>query len=461
MDTGRHGDPHLSTAQRISAVDLAQLEWESPEAPMNIAAILELERDLNPAELQAALAARIRDVPRLRQRLVPPRLHLGRPLWVDNPDFDLARHLFARPCPPPADEDALLELAAVEANRPLLRDRPLWRAIHVTGLSRGRGALVVVVHHAVADGIGGLAVLRQLVDQSSGAEEPSQPRPLPRKGAARSWTTSLRSISGRIRLVPGAFGDLVSRSRMRATHCSLNHPIGSGRCLAVARADLVPLVAAAHRQLVTVNDLLLTAAADALRAVLASDGENLASLVVSVPVSRRTATTATRLGNQVGAMPVSVPCEGTLLKRLRTTAEETKRSRPSRDRDASMVWLGPVFWVLARVGQFQRFVRSQHLINTFLTNVHGPTEELTLLGTRVTAVTPVSPIAGNVTVAFTAFSYAGVLSVTVVADRDRWPDARPIAAALDRALRELLEQDRSGSPALGDAAVGLAVSPAS
>jgi diacylglycerol O-acyltransferase len=446
MDTGRHRDPHLSTPQRISAADLAQLEWESPEAPMNIAAILELERDLDPAELQAALDARIRAVPRLRQRLVPSRLHLGRPRWVDDPDFDLARHLFTFPCPLPGDEDALLELAAVEGNRPLLRDRPLWRAIHVTGMSRGRGALVVVVHHAVADGIGGLAVLRQLVDHSPGAEGASQPRPLPRKAAARSWGTSLPSTSTLIRLVPGAIADLVSRLRMRAAHCSLNQPIGSGRRLAVARADLVSLVATAHRERATVNDLLLTAAADALRAVLAAGGENVASLVVSVPVSRRTATTATRLGNQVGAMPVSVPCEGALLERLRSTAEETKRNRPSRERDASMVWLGPVFWVLARFGQFQRFVRSQHLINTFLTNVHGPTAELTMLGVRVTAVIPVSPIAGNVTVAFTAFSYAQVLSVTVVADRDRWPDARPIAAALDRALRELQEQDRTFAP---------------
>lgn len=452
MDTGRHRHQHPSTVQRISTVDLAQLEWESPEAPMNIAAILELERDLNPAELQAALDARIRGVPRLRQRLVPPRLHLGRPLWVSDPDFDLARHLSHIPCPPPADEDALLELAAADANRPLLRDRPLWRAIHVTGLSGGRGALVVVVHHAVADGIGGLAVLSQLVDHPSVADGPSQPRPLATKGAARSSATALRSTPERILLVPGAFRDLVSRSRMRAAHCSLNQPIGSGRRLAVARADLVSLVATAHRQQATVNDLLLTAAVEALRAVLAADGENVTSLVVSVPVSRRTKTTATRLGNQVGAMPVSVQCEGTLLNRLRRTAEETARSRPSRDRDASMVWLGPVFWVLAKLGQFQRFVRAQHLINKFLTNVHGPTEELTMLGARVTAVIPVSPIAGNVTVAFTAFSYAGVLSVTVVADRDRWPDARPIAAELDRALRELQEQDRSGSPVLERAA---------
>ena len=101
MDTGRYGHAQQSTPQRIRAVDLAELEWEPPEAPMNIAAILELERDVDPAELHAALDARIRAVPRLRQRLVPPRHQLGRPLWVEDPDFDLAHHLSAVPCPAP------------------------------------------------------------------------------------------------------------------------------------------------------------------------------------------------------------------------------------------------------------------------------------------------------------------------------------------------------------------------
>jgi hypothetical protein len=94
--------------------------------------------------------------------------------------------------------------------------------------------------------------------------------------------------------------------------------------------------------------------------------------------------------------------------------------------------------VLARLGLFQWFIRRQHLVNTFLTNVRGPTQELSLLGVPVVAVTPASPIAGNVTVAFTAFSYAGTLSVTVVADADRWPDAAPLAAAFNEALDALL-----------------------
>ena len=77
------------------------------------------------------------------------------------------------------------------------------------------------------------------------------------------------------------------------------------------------------------------------------------------------------------------------------------------------------------------------LVNTFLTNVRGPTQRLVLLSVPINAVTPLSPIAGNITVAFTAFSYAGTLSVTVVADGDRWPNADRIAGSLHEALEEL------------------------
>ena len=204
---------------------------------------------------------------------------------------------------------------------------------------------------------------------------------------------------------------------------------------------MASLVATAHRHEATVNDVLLVAVVDALRTVLAADGETVHSLTVSVPVSRRAATTAADLGNQVGAMPVSVPTDGMLVDRLSRVAATTRKRRPSGrgsgHGDVSKLWLQPVFWLLARLGVVQWFIRRQHLVNTFLTNVRGPTQRLALLSVPINAVTPLSPIAGNITVAFTAFSYAGTLSVTVVADGDRWPNADRIAGALHEALEEL------------------------
>ncbi|HEY6741494.1 MAG TPA: wax ester/triacylglycerol synthase domain-containing protein [Lapillicoccus sp.] len=430
--TGSAATEPVRAVERVSAADLAQLRWESPDAPMHITAVLELARAIDPAEMEEALARRVLAVPRLRQRVVRSSRRPRRFVWVDDSQFATSRHLSRATCPAPGDEEALLKLAATESTRPLPRDRPLWRAIHVSGLADCRDALVVVLHHAVADGIGGLAVLGQIADA---APRPS-PSDLPRVARTEKLLEPVRSR-------PASFAtaswhgakDAVATRRLAASPmghrrppCSLNRPIGPERQVAVVRADLSRLAALAHRQHATVNDILLTAAAEALRTVLAEDGEDVSALVVSVPVSHRVSTSATRLGNHVGALPVRVPCTGPLLERLDTTAAATRKGRGRHVYTAS---IAPVLRLLMHLGLFQRFIRRQRLVNTFLTNVHGPAYQLSLVGVPITAVVPISPIAGNVTVAFTAFSYAGTLSVTVVADRDRWPDARPIAAALD------------------------------
>jgi diacylglycerol O-acyltransferase / wax synthase len=428
-------EPVAPAAQRVSAADAGQLRCESPEALMHISAVLELAGAIDPADVEEALGRRMSAVPRLRQRVVRSSHRPRRLVWAADPHFATSRHLQRATCPAPGDEDALLHLAATGSTRPLPRDRPLWRAIHVSGLARGRDALVVVVHHAVADGIGGLAVLAQIADDAPRPTTRVLPAMAP-KAKGRAPVRSRRQLAA-------------SPAWHRPVHCSLNRPIGPQRQVAVVRADLSRLATKAHRHHATVNDILLTAAAEALWTVLAEDGENVSALVVSVPVSRRVSTTATALGNDVGAMPVRVPCTGPLLERLESTAATTRKGRGRHVPTASVA---PVLRLLMHLGLFHRFIRRQRLVNTFLTNVHGPAYELSLLSVPITDVVPLSPIAGNVTVAFTAFSYAGRLSVTVVADNDRWPDARPIAAVFDSALRQL--QAAAEDPPRGVAALG-------
>src|SRR4030095_8572594 len=101
-----------------------------------------------------------------------------------------------------------------------------------------------------------------------------------------------------------------------------------------------PLVRTARGQAATVNDVLLVATVDALHHVLVADGGAVDALTVSRPFPRRAATTATHLGNAVGVMPVSVPCHGPLLERLRHVAQTTRQRRPSGHRDPSTLWLG-------------------------------------------------------------------------------------------------------------------------
>ena len=128
------------------------------------------------AEARRVLGERIRAVPRLRQRLYRAPPGCGRPYWADDRAFDIDEHVRQVCCPPPADDRALLDLAAAQLAEPMPRSRPLWSATFVTGLADGGTGLLVIMDHVLADGIAGLAVLGTLVDQvCEPAEELSAP----------------------------------------------------------------------------------------------------------------------------------------------------------------------------------------------------------------------------------------------------------------------------------------------
>jgi len=481
--------------ERASPTDVMELVCDVSGTSMQVAAVLVLESRLpvEVAAVHAALADRVTCVPRLRQRLVDVPFGCGRPVWIDDPSFDIGHHLRSLGCPAPGDENALLGVVAEAIGRRLPPERPLWSATLVTGMTDNRSALVVVFHHVLADGIGGLAVLAHLVDRAPAAPVPAIPRFLPPRrelfvdvlrsgaravgrvpagigriraaaaelGASRLSTPKLNTGSGE-RSAPG--GDLSTGSgspttpggnlntgsgepdaddgksgtggSRRAPRCSLNRPIGKQRAFAVARADLDAIHAAAHAQGGTVNDLIVTAVTGALRTVLAGRGEDVDRLVVSMPVSARQRASATELGNRVGVIPVAVPTTGEPTRRLAAVARITRR-RKSVTPGSSAALIGPVFRGLAKVGVFGWFINRQRMVNTFVSNLRGPEHRMSFLGAAVVDLIPVPMITGNITVAFAALSYAGTLTITVVADPERCPDLPEVASALHRELQVL------------------------
>jgi diacylglycerol O-acyltransferase len=154
---------------------------------------------------------------------------------------------------------------------------------------------------------------------------------------------------------------------------------------------------------------------------------------VSVPISARRDASATQLGNQVGAIPLALPATGDPRLRLEAIVGIT-RERKTAAPASSAALLGPAFRTLARLGIFRRFVDGQRLITTFVTNLRGPAEPLSFLGTPITEVIPVSMITGNITVAFAVLSYAGKLVVAVVADPETCPDLPVLVAQLQSEL---------------------------
>ena len=421
---------------RVSADDLMSLVAERGSTPLQVGAVLTLDArsGLDPVRAIDVLARRITAVPRLRQRLVDVPFGCGRPAWGDDAAFAITNHVTSVRCPEPGGEQAALGLAAGMIVEPLQRDRPLWTATLVTDTAPGEAALIIVFHHVLADGIGGLAVLASLVD---GAAEPrftAFPRPGPSVrqlavDAAGGRIRSLRRLPAALRRIGSAVAELRPAGRVRAVRTSLTRPTGPRRSFASIRVDLEQLRTVAHARHATVNDAVMSAIGGALHRLLELRGERADEFVFSVPFSARRQASAGDLGNQSGVIPLAIPGIGDPAERLEEVAAVTraaKRAAPG----ASTAVLGPLFRLLARVGLYQRFINRQRLIHTFVTNLRGPETRQTIFGCPITGIIPLTVASGDVTVSFAVLSYAGTLAVTINADPDACPDLPELRQAL-------------------------------
>jgi diacylglycerol O-acyltransferase len=431
------------STERVSTDDLMSLASERGSTPVQVGAVLMLDasESLDPGLTLEAIARRITSVPRLRQRLVKVPWGCGRPVWVDDRDFTVTNHFSVVRCPAPGGEGGILGVAAEMLLTRLRRDRPLWAATLVTDTGQGGAALIIVFHHVLADGIGGLAVLASLVD---GAAEPHGsvfPVPMPSLAqlaleAATDRVRSARELQEVLRRLRGAASQLRPVFSVRVARSSLNKPTGPRRRFASVRVDLDQIRSTAHAHRATVNDVVLSAIAAALHRLLATRGERVEQFVMSVPFSARRHANADDLGNQSGVIPLRVCGVGDLAQRLESLAEVTGAAKRAQ-RGASTALLGPFFRLLAAAGLYRWFIDRQRLIHTFVSNLRGPEIRLSFLGCPVTSIIPLSVATGNVTVSFAVLSYAGSLTITLIADPDTCPDLSELRDALEEELRVL------------------------
>jgi diacylglycerol O-acyltransferase / wax synthase len=430
---------------RIGPMDLTIVAADRGSVPMNIGAILEFDAPGGPslASAEELLSARVPAIPRLRQRLQRVPIGCGRAVWVDDPDFRLDRHLIHREWPPPGGDRELLDVAAEVLCQRLPTDRPLWLACLLADPVGRRTALVLVLHHVLADGLGGLAILAALADP--GIQLPSRafPQPPPSRSemavdAVLGMIRAAGTLPARLRRSRAGLRELgLGHTRPHLVEkTSLNRPTSNRRRLASVTAPLADIVAAAHRAGGTVNDVVLAAVTGALIGELHARGEHPSRLVVSVPVSGRRTTTTDQLGNNTGVRPIAVPTLVDDHARLAAVISLTRAS-PGVARASSAGPLGLAFRVLSRLGLFQPFVNHQRLVHTFETNVRGPVAPLSFGGHQVTAVVPAAVNPGNIGVSFDALSYAGVLATTVVADPHIVPELDRLAHSLNAVYTRL------------------------
>ena len=399
------------------------------------------------AELRAHVSARLDAAPRLRRRLVPTPLRLARPAWIDDPEFDIARHVTRVPADGPVSRAQLGDLVARTMAERLDRAHPLWRLDVVEHLEGGASALVWRVHHCLADG--GTNV--RLGSAVLWDEEPDAPSPPP-----SSWRAEPQ---------PGAFGlialglaDRASRrarpdrgpsaASLRASRAVMKRELA--RTASVSRlaaragpARRVAFVAApldaskragkAIDEAVTLNDVVLAIVAGGVRTWLAHGSGPRGGVRVKIPVSLHDSSHGVTAGNRDSYFFVDLPVEeADPVKRLVAISRQTSRRKHDHDAEA-----------LYRLGLYRpvaRWAMSPRVFTFNVSNVHGPPHDVYVLGARVRELYSIAEIAQLHALRIAVISAAGNLFFGLCADRDAVPGLHLLADGLRQASDELLSR---------------------
>ena len=453
---------------RLTSIDASFLHQEGPSSHMHIGGVLVFEGP--PPKFEDYLdhvRGRLHLVPRYRQKLATPPLETGRPLWVDDPSFNIEYHVRHAALPAPGSEEQLLLLAGRIASQPLDRSKPLWESWLVEGLEDDRFAAIFKTHHALVDGVSGVDLATVLFDLSPDPPppptdlEPWQPHAEPSgadlvlagvRGAVRtSAELATRAVTAvtrpantlsSLRDAAEGLGEIVWAGLNPAPETPLNVEIGPHRRFAVVRQELADYKEVKDSLGGTVNDVVLTVVSGALARWLRSRGVRTEGLEMRalVPVSVRAKNDHGTLGNQLtalrGPLPVYIRDPRARLRFVRKAMDGLKESKQAVGAAtlAAVNNLAPPT-ILA---QASRLNFSTRLFNLIVTNIPGPQVPLYLLGRQLVDLFPIAFLPEHHGLAVAIMSYNGNMDYALLGDYDAVPDIDVIADGIEASLAELL-----------------------
>ena len=458
---------------RLSTLDAEFLHLEDGIAHMHIAGACVFADPPPPfADVEALIASKLHLIPRYRQRVRSVPLELGRPVWTDDPHFELGYHLRHTALPAPGDDAAFCRLMGRLMSSPLDRERPLWEAWLVEGLAGGHWALVFKLHHCMVDGIAGVELLTVLLDPephaSIGSPEPWEPDPEP-DGATKvldAWVGLAGDVIATARQIPHAVVHPVDTLRtavgtaqgiarfatdLRSTPpLSIEGTIGPHRAWAHSSASLGDVRTIRSVFGGTINDVVLTSIAGGYRELLISRGEDPDVAVVRsmVPVSMRhddgEGVPDNRVSTLLYDLPVNIADPVERLNLVREQMAELKGSHMAEVGEAitTLGNLAPPMVVgpLTRVAIRAMHQLPQRAINTVTTNVPGPQFPLYCLGREMLEYRPYVPISHGVRIGTAILSYNGHLCFGITGDYATARDVGVIASAASTGIEQLRQR---------------------
>ncbi|MFL5866947.1 MAG: WS/DGAT/MGAT family O-acyltransferase [Thermoleophilaceae bacterium] len=462
---------------RLSPIDASFLHQERRASHMHVGGLVIFEGPPPTREdFCDHIESRLPLVPRYRQKLAFPRFEMGRPFWIDDPQFNLDYHVRHTALPSPGSIDQLRGLAGRIFSQRLDRSKPLWEVWLVQGLEDGRFALISKTHHSLVDGISGVDISTVLFDLSPvPGDEPQQengwtPESEPSQAqlvaeGVKGLLKTPADLAGRaagalqhpgrtvenVREAAEGIGEVLWAGLNPAPDLPINTPIGPHRRLRWIKRPLDEFKGIKNVLGGTVNDVVLTVVAGGLGRWLETKGVRREGLEprALVPVSIRAEDERGALGNRIAAMRAPLPVYvRDPIERLRIVREAMGGLKESKQALGAEVIAGlERFAPPTLLAQASRVNFSTRLFNLIVTNVPGPQFPLYLLGREMQELVPVAFLPENQALAVAVMSYNGNMEFGLLGDYDAMADLDVLAGFIEESLEDLLAAARERAPA--------------
>ena len=475
--------------EQLSGQDAMFLHAELDGLPQHIGGVSIYNQATAPGglvrfkQILAMLESRLHLSPIFRRKLVFVPMGLGRPYWVEDPDFDLEYHVRHIALPKPGDWRQLCILAARLHSQPLRRDKPLWEMYIIEGLNEVEGlppncfAMLLKVHHCAMDGATGAQFMNIMHDLSPETTNPGKPppwlveRPSKTRMLARAYIDMWKKpgqVIDMLRQAAPAYSRIREGQKRRDFHAledkqrtRFQGKISRHRSVEARRFDFEEIRAIKNTLPgATINDVMLTVVAGGLRKYLESKGELPdKTLVTGCPIDVRSAEERAAGGNMVGFMNVALRTEiADPAERLAAVHGEALSAKayaqalgPRIVLDLTDVMPGNVLSVALRAASATGLTEANVVQNTVVTNVPGAPFQLYLCGAELIDSFSLGPLLPNVGLFHVVYSAVqnkkGTVTLSFTACRDMLPDPAFYAQCLQDSFDELRDATLNKKPA--------------